>query len=163
MAKPSDLINQKRHEGRTVGIMSSAYTFLATGEQTGGKYALIEAFIPAGAGPPLHHNDNEVVTFYILDGAITVTVDDQEILAQRGDFVQLPNGSVHTFRNIRQQPARMLILLTPAGLDKFFDKYGLPMENKSDPPPPATEEHINDILTNAATYGVHFHLPDKSD
>ena len=163
MANPSELINQKRHDGRTVGIIGSAYTFLATGEQTGGKYALIEAFIPAGVGPPLHHHDNEDEAFYMLDGAITVTVDDQDIHIQRGDFVQLPKGSVHTFRNVRQQPARVLIILSPAGLDKFFDKHGLPMEHKSDLPPPATKEHINDILTNAPTYGVHFHLPENSD
>ncbi len=163
MEIPSELINQKRHDGKTVGIVGSAYTFLATGEQTGGKYALIEAFIPSGVGPPLHHHDNEDEIFFMLDGAITVTVDEQELHIQRGDFVQLPKGSVHTFRNVRQQPARMLILLSPAGLDKFFDKFGVPMEHKSDAPPLVTEEHKKDILTNASTFGVHFHLPDKSD
>lgn len=161
MANLSVLINQKRHEGKTVGMVGSAFTFLATGEQTGGKYALIEAFIPTGVGPPLHHHDNEDESFFMLDGALTITIDGEELHIQRGDFVQLPKGSVHTFRNVRQQPAKVLIILSPAGLEKFFDKHGLPMEHKSDPPPPATEEHIKDILTNASTYGVHFHLKDK--
>jgi hypothetical protein len=41
-------------EGRTIAVFGDVYRFLATGDDTNGKYALWEALVPLGGGPPPH-------------------------------------------------------------------------------------------------------------
>src|SRR3954466_15039973 len=43
---------RKPAEGRTLAVVGDVYRFLATGEDTDGKYALWEAIVPPGGGPP---------------------------------------------------------------------------------------------------------------
>ena len=47
------------------------YRFLATGEDTNGNYAIWEAIVPPGHGPPSHVHSREEEGFYILEGEIT--------------------------------------------------------------------------------------------
>src|SRR5436189_40174 len=62
-------------QGRTVAVVGDVYRFLATGEDTSGKYALWEAIVPPGGGPPPHVHSREEEGFYILEGEITFTID----------------------------------------------------------------------------------------
>jgi hypothetical protein len=39
-------------QGRTVAVVGDVYRFLATGVDTNGTYALWEAIVPPGGGPP---------------------------------------------------------------------------------------------------------------
>ena len=57
-------------QGRTVAVVGDVYRFLATGEDTNGKYALWEALVPPGGGPPPHVHSREEEGFYVLDGEI---------------------------------------------------------------------------------------------
>ena len=65
--------------GRTVAVVGDVYRFLATGEDTNGKYALWEALVPPGGGPPPHVHSREEEGFYILEGEITFTEGTTEI------------------------------------------------------------------------------------
>ena len=60
--------------GRTVAVVGDVYRFLVTGDETNGKYALWEAIVPPGGGPPPHVHSREEEGFYILAGEITFTV-----------------------------------------------------------------------------------------
>lgn len=53
-------------QGRTIGVVGDVYRFLATGEDTNGKYAMWEAIVPPGGGPPPHVHSQEEEGFYIL-------------------------------------------------------------------------------------------------
>lgn len=55
-------------EGRTIAVVGDVYRFLATGEDTNSKYAMWEAIVPRGGGPPPHVHSQEEEGFYILDG-----------------------------------------------------------------------------------------------
>jgi mannose-6-phosphate isomerase-like protein (cupin superfamily) len=58
-------------QGRTIAVVGDVYRFLATGEDTNGKYALFEAIVPPGGGPPPHVHSREEEGFYILEGGAT--------------------------------------------------------------------------------------------
>ena len=64
VANPDD--SKMRH----ISVGGGTYTILVTGEQTGGRYCLIDMLVPPGAGPPPHRHDFEEM-FTILDGEIT--------------------------------------------------------------------------------------------
>src|SRR5436853_5210219 len=77
-------------EGRTIAVVGDVYRFLATGDNTHGTYAMWEAIVPPGGGPPPHVHSREEEGFYILEGEITVLTGDKRIVATAGMFVNIP-------------------------------------------------------------------------
>ena len=149
---------RKPHEGRTIAVVGDIYRFLATGEETGGKYAMWEAIVPPGGGPPPHVHSREEESFYILEGEITFTVGNETIIATAGTFANMPVGSLHSFKNANDKTARMIISVAPAGLEKMFLEVGVPVKLGETPPPPSKAE-IEKLLTVAPSYGVEIKVP----
>ncbi|MFP5371762.1 MAG: cupin domain-containing protein [Actinomycetes bacterium] len=59
-------------------------TIVATAEQTGGAFSLMEERLPRGAEPPPHVHSREDEAFFLLEGALTVRVDPGGALRGRG-------------------------------------------------------------------------------
>ena len=74
--------------------------FLITGEETGGAFFMAEVSVPPGGGPPPHVHTREDESFYLQQGTLTIQIGDKTLTASPGDFVHLPRGIVHSFRNI---------------------------------------------------------------
>src|SRR5512132_3874039 len=75
------------------------YTFLDTGEESGGANFVMEALVPPSGGPPPHIHTREDQTYYILAGKIDVHLVEQTSIAAANDFVNDTRGTVHCFRN----------------------------------------------------------------
>jgi quercetin dioxygenase-like cupin family protein len=150
---------RKTNEGRTIAVVGDVYRFLATGEETNGKYALWEALVPPGGGPPPHVHSREEEGFYVLEGEITFTVNGERIVGKAGIFANMPVGTPHSFKNEGSQPARMLISVAPAGLEKMFFEFGVPLPEGSTTALPPTKEEIEKLLEVAPRYGVEIRLP----
>src|SRR5688572_10371319 len=116
------------------------------GEDTDGKYALWEALVPPGGGPPPHVHSREEEGFYILEGEITFFVGEQRIVATAGMFANMPVGTPHAFKNESSKPARMLISVAPAGLEKMFFEVGQPLPVGAQTALPPTKEEIEKLL-----------------
>jgi quercetin dioxygenase-like cupin family protein len=104
-------------EGRTVAVVGDVYRFLATGDDANSKYAMWEAIVPPGGGPPPHVHSREEEAFYILEGEITFQVGEKRIVATAGMFANMPVGTPHSFKNESSRPAKMLISVASAGLE----------------------------------------------
>src|SRR6516162_8085766 len=141
-------------QGRTVALVGDVYRFLATGEDTNGKYALFEAIVGPGGGPPLHVHSREEQGFYILEGEITFTINDERVLATAGMFANMPVGTPHSFKNESDKPARMLISVAPAGLEKMFFEVGVPLAEGATTALPPTKDEIERLLAIAPRYGI---------
>jgi len=146
-------------EGRNIAVVGDVYRFLATGEETNGQYALIEAIVPPGGGPPPHVHSREEEGFYILEGVITFTVGEKRIVATAGMFANMPVGTTHSFKNESGQPARMLISAAPAGLEQMFFEVGVPVELGATTAPLPTKADIEKLLTVAPRYGIEIRVP----
>jgi quercetin dioxygenase-like cupin family protein len=152
-------IIRKPAEGRTVAVVGDVYRFLATSEDTNGQYALWEAIVPPGGGPPAHVHSREEEGFYILEGEITFQVGERRLVATAGTFANMPVGTPHSFKNEGRQPARMLITVAPAGLEKMFFESGVPLPEGSTTALPPTKEEIDRLLAIAPRYGIEIRLP----
>jgi quercetin dioxygenase-like cupin family protein len=152
------LVN-KPGEGRTVAVVGDVYRFLATGEDTSGKYALWGAFVSPGGGPPPHVHSREEEGFYVLEGEITFFIGDQRLVASAGMFANMPVGTPHSFKNESGNPARMLISVAPAGLEKIFFEVGVPVPPGATTAAPPTQEVIERLLAAAPRYGIEIKLP----
>ena len=141
---------------RSVWYNGSLMTFLATGEDTQGRFALIEAVARKGNVPPPHIHYLEDEIFYVLEGEVVVSVDNRTIKGTPGTMIFLPRDVRHSFA-IESEQVRMLILLTPAGLERWFKEFSVPAAAMTLPPAeePAYGE-IQRMLEAAPRYGIDF-------
>lgn len=133
-------------------VAGDVYAFLATGEETGGLYSLVEASVPSGGGPP-PHRQGDTELFYVLSGEVTFTVAGESVTAGAGSHVRVEPGVAHAFRNDSDGPARMLIQTLPAGLDAYFREVGVAVGSMDDSVP-VTPEQIAKLKAAAPAYGI---------
>lgn len=140
--------------GRSFWLMSDLYTFKAVGEETNGAFALSEltAQPPFGPPPHVHHRENE--SYYVLEGEFEFLDNDRMFTAGPGSFVYMPKGRLHMHRAAGDTPARALVLVTPAGIEKFIEEAGEPATNTSSPPAPPELPQIERIVAIAQKYGI---------
>ncbi|MBC7967564.1 MAG: cupin domain-containing protein [Fuerstia sp.] len=146
-------------EGRTIAVVGDVYRFLATGADTNGKYAMWEAIVPPGGGPPPHVHSREEEGFYVLEGEITFRIGDERVVAKAGMFANMPVGTPHSFRNETDKPAKMLISIAPAGLEHMFFEVGVPLPEGSTTALPPEKAEIERLLAVAPNYGVEIRVP----
>jgi len=158
-ATPRSAVIKQRRKGRSVAVVGDVYRFLATGEDTNGKYAMWEAIVPPGGGPPPHVHSREEESFYILEGEITFTINGERLIASAGMFANMPVGTPHSFKNESGKSAKMVISVAPAGLEKMFFEVGVELPEGSTTALPPTKEEIEKLLKIAPGYGVEIMVP----
>jgi quercetin dioxygenase-like cupin family protein len=110
------------------------FDVLLRGEQTGDALAVTEKAVPAGwTGPPLHHHDFDE-TFYVLDGVLAFQLGDELRTASAGDIVFAARGARHTLSNHGTRAARYLLVLTPPGFERYFDRLSAELTGTAPPP-----------------------------
>ena len=100
-----------------------AVRYLATGASTNGEFGLYRWDMgaePTGPGPHFHKAISE--SFFILSGTVRVFDGQRWVDATQGDFLFVPEGGIHGFRNESGQPASMLLLFAPgAPREPYFE------------------------------------------
>jgi quercetin dioxygenase-like cupin family protein len=118
--------------------------FMIDGKDTGGRFALVQhLFEPWALAAPMHrHRDEDEYTF-VLTGNIGAVLGDEEVVGGPGDLIFKPRGQWHTFWNAGDEPASVLELISPAGLEELFRSFATLAE---EPTPDA-------LAAMAARYG----------
>ena len=147
--------------GRSYKSPIDQVTILVTGEQTGGAYFMAEVVIAPGGGNPPHIHHREEETFYLQQGSLTIQVGGKTVVASAGDFVRLPRGVVHSFQNTGNVETKVLLMCSPAGLEKFFEEGFYPAADWQDAMPPMNDAFMARLLTAAAKCDLEF-LPPAS-
>lgn len=98
--------------------------YLATGATTDGQLGLYRWEMgPGRGGPDPHFHRSITESFYVLSGTVRLHDGRDWVDASTGDFLYVPQGGVHGFRNESGQPASMLILFTPgAPREDYFER-----------------------------------------
>ena len=117
-----------------LGIVGDTYTILLSGDDTDGRYCLIDMHVPPGGGPPPHRHDFEE-SFTILAGEIEATFRGKKSIVRTGETINIPANAPHFFTNVTQQPARLLCICSPAGQEELFLEVGIPVADRTTPAP----------------------------
>jgi mannose-6-phosphate isomerase-like protein (cupin superfamily) len=143
-------------EGRAVWVLGTQLmTYKVSAEQTGGAYSLFEGLVPPRDGTPPHIHHREDECFYVLEGEFEFSVGDDTLLAEAGTLVYIPRGTLHAFRNVGEEPGRLLISQTPGGLhERFFEEAGEAAADTRIPPVPKGSPDFERIAAIAAKYGT---------
>jgi quercetin dioxygenase-like cupin family protein len=134
---------------RHIALAGGVYTILLTGDDTAGRYCLIEMRVPPGGGPPPHRHDFEEM-FTLIEGQLDFTFRGQRTVVRAGETVNVPANAPHFFRNTSDQPARMLCMCTPAGQEKYFLEVGDPLASPTAAPPELSESEQAERRRKAA-------------
>src|SRR6187399_2194012 len=154
-----DAVVRKPDDGRTIAVVGDVYRFLVTGKDTGGMYALWEALVPPGGGPPPHTHSREEEGFYVLEGEITFSIGGNRVVLGVGMFANMAIGVEHSFKNESSKPERMLISVAPAGLARMFFEVGVPLAAGATTTARPTKEENGKLLEIAPRYGVEIRFP----
>ena len=138
------------------------YSLLITGKESNNVFFQFEAFVPEGGGPPPHIHSREDETFYVVSGNLEMFLGDKTYQAKAGDFVYIPRGTVHRFKNVGKGMAVQLVTFAPAGIEKFFQEVFPEVKDRKAAPPPVTEELIRKLNEAAPKYGLKFIPPPES-
>jgi len=134
-------------EGEQLWFLGTLATIRVAGPATAGRFALIEFLFPRHASPPLHtHPQDE--SYIVLEGRLTVQAGGQRFRLEAGAAGVVPMGVAHTFR-VDSETARVLVLSTPAGLERMIRDGSIPAGAPTLPPsdtPRPTPEQLESIF-----------------
>jgi quercetin dioxygenase-like cupin family protein len=94
--------------------------FISTASARPEKLTMWTEITPPGGGPPPHYHLNEDETFHVIERRVAFLLNEAWNEVGPGGTAFMPRGVVHTFKNIGDQPSRMLITTAPSGIEKFF-------------------------------------------
>jgi mannose-6-phosphate isomerase-like protein (cupin superfamily) len=100
--------------------------YLATHASTGGEFGLYRLdMAPRSPGPNTHFHKTISESFFVLSGEVRLFDGDRWVTAREGDFLYVPVGGLHAFRNESDEPSSMLLLFSPgAPREEYFERIG---------------------------------------
>jgi mannose-6-phosphate isomerase-like protein (cupin superfamily) len=102
----------------------TAVHYLATGASTGGQFGLYRWEMSARQGGPGPHFHRAIAeSFYVLEGSVAIFDGESWLDTAPGDWVHVPPGGVHGFKNVSGAPAKMLVHFCPgAPREEYFEQ-----------------------------------------
>jgi mannose-6-phosphate isomerase-like protein (cupin superfamily) len=132
-------------EGQQIPAIGLGITMKTDGKSTHDAYSLFEYAIPAETnGPPPHVHTREDESFICLAG--------RHYVLEPGDYLFLPRDVVHTFKNSYNDEARVISVVSPAGLERYYQALA------ELPPGP---KDINVMKSIMADFGIVLQLPPE--
>ena len=128
-------------------------TFLVRGEDTDGRFALLEHDLPPRLlAAPMHTHEHEDEYSYVTAGRIGVQIGDEVRIAGPGELVVKPRGIAHAFWNAGDEEARLVELVSPAGFERYFEEIAPLL------PPARTEPDFPALVEAMGRYGLTMDL-----
>jgi quercetin dioxygenase-like cupin family protein len=117
-----------------IGLVGDTYTITVDGDDTKGRFCVVDMHVPPGGGPGPHRHDFEE-TFIVLEGEIEATFRGEKRAVHAGETINIPANAPHRFHNASAKSARLICICSPAGQEKFFLEVGVPVATRTTAPP----------------------------
>lgn len=121
----------------------------------GGRVAALEVVTPAGVpGPPPHHHEDADEFFYVISGRLGVMCDDTWTSLEPGEYVNVPRGIVHSFRNDGADDVKVITGFEPQGFERFFLEYGVDVDEPGAFEMSVSEATIARVIEGCSQFGM---------
>jgi quercetin dioxygenase-like cupin family protein len=138
-------------EGEGLWFNGALNVLKATGEQTEGRFVVLEQFAPGGFAAPLHVHGAEDELFFVLSGEVRFQIGEEIIEAIAGSFIYAPREVKHSYR-VDSSEARLLLFFGPAGCEGFFREGGKPARSLVIPSRDEKRPGLAELTQIAARY-----------
>jgi quercetin dioxygenase-like cupin family protein len=135
-------------------------TFLAIGEETGGRFALLRVHGVQGAAEPHHCHPTADESLYVLEGELIVAAGGDVVRARAGDTVTIPRGLEHAIRH-ETATVSYLLQFSPAGFERYFHEVSEAAQYLGLPQAPAPSDAAR-MMAAATRYGCVFTATSQS-
>jgi mannose-6-phosphate isomerase-like protein (cupin superfamily) len=152
MATEAMALREAREKGRAYWFYGALVTVHVSGEETRGRFCLVEFLQPPGEWTPLHVHRDSDQTQYVLEGELTVYLPGRVVVVGPGACIHTPMHVPHTECVTSAGPARVLDVNAPAGFDEFVAAAGEPT---AEPTPPPQQQPPPDLERLAAQAAEH--------
>ena len=143
----------RSREGHAIAAIGLGITMKTDGKSTHDAYSLFEYSVPARVdGPPPHLHTREDESFICLSGRLDVQLGGEDFTLELGDYLYLPRDVVHTFRNPYDEESRIISVVSPAGLEGYYEALG------EMPPGPKDVRLLKKIMED---FGIQMQLPPE--
>lgn len=114
----------RNKEAENLPLGEENWKFYLTGDNTNGRFDVIEGEIGYLQGPPLHKHLDQDDTFIVLDGTLTLQVGDDIFELEAGDVATAKPGTPHTYTNLdKEKKVRVLNIMTPGHFDRALRDF----------------------------------------
>ncbi len=110
-------------ESDSVQLGQNVCVFKVKGEHTDEQFGLFELTMQPGSGGPRPHIHKQMTEiFYVVEGEVELTLDEEKVTAQPGAVMVVPQSIPHAFANPGQTQSKLLIMFCPAkSREKYFE------------------------------------------
>jgi quercetin dioxygenase-like cupin family protein len=146
---------QAPNDGQPQAVYSAANPrggWKVTTKDTRGAYSVLESVVQPSTGPEPHRHSREEEGFYIIEGQYEFRVGAQVIKAGPGDFLFAPRGIPHTYKNVGTTPSRHLTIISPGGLESFFQERAALVKDT----PPSHPAYAQKYKALQEKYGLEY-------
>jgi mannose-6-phosphate isomerase-like protein (cupin superfamily) len=140
--------------GRAYWLLSNLVIVHVSGEETEGRFSLVEFLMPPDDMTPLHVHQRDSQTTYVLEGEVTFYLPGSSAVLRAGECIHQPAGVPQTERVTSTEPARVLDINSPAGFEEFIAAAGRPAERLTLPPVDEPPPDLEELATAAAEHGI---------
>jgi mannose-6-phosphate isomerase-like protein (cupin superfamily) len=121
LAEQDDALLKLPGCGENLGAIGLGIMLRLTGDDTAGAYSLFEYIVPAGlGGPPTHIHAYQDELFTCTAGKVTVELDGVSRVMTPGSSLMMPRNVPHMFYNPFDKETRIVAVVSPAGLEKYY-------------------------------------------
>ena len=139
------------NETRSLWVMGHRVTLLPVG----GRVAALEVVTSPGVpGPPPHHHEDAAEFFYVTSGRLGVMRGDSWTSLGSGDYINVPQGVVHSFRNDGPDEVKVITGFEPQGFERFFVEYGVDVDEVGAFETSVSETMIARVIEGCAQFGM---------
>jgi mannose-6-phosphate isomerase-like protein (cupin superfamily) len=137
-------------------------TVHVTGEESEGRFSLVEFLMSPDHMTPLHVHHRDSQTVYVLEGEVTIWLPGRAHVLRPGACIYQPAGVPHTERVTSAEPARVLDVNSPAGFDEFVAAAGERAAALTLPPADHPEPDLERLAALAAEHDIELLGPPSS-
>lgn len=133
-----------------------------THHPTTGNYDMVVCETTAGAqGPPPHIHSQYKEAFLVLEGELEFFINGKIHTCKKGESVDVPPGTLHTFSNKQNHPCTWINIHSPKGFSSFFETFGVPESEANALEKSVHPEIIQKVLSTAPDFDMQIPPPPQ--
>ncbi len=122
----------------------------SVGQETQGSISQVVLFEKPGYATTLQSNARTDISFFVLEGVLTLRIRGQVVTYPANSFVYIPKGTPHAHANLTNKPVRVFMTFTPAGYEQFFIERANTTKNNK----PGTPSYAKAMQALTDKYGI---------
>jgi quercetin dioxygenase-like cupin family protein len=152
----SGTVARQQGAGDAYWMLGGRYELKVSSAESDGAMTIMEMWLPAGAGPPMHtHAGTETV--YVLSGRLRYNIGGETYDGAPGSIFHIPADTLEAFEPVEE--SRILVTYAPGGIEQFFAEAGEPAAANELPPPLDGPPDVERLASIASRYGMDIPLP----